>query len=243
MLTIQCLGTGRGATNFKTGKPSTAYVIKHSGKPVLLIDCGAGVGRSASTLLEGSLPADIYLSHNHADHTGDLPLYIATWPSDAEKIKLFGHNEVLKIVRNHRLHELESLGLAADKAVHWNPATNGQTIEVAGLTLQLFKSAHNYLCYGFVMYNNTRPILGWTADSRFEREIYETVATAPVAIVHGRDAPSGDHASFEEIDEFCKQRQDTEFYVSHYESSNFSFAAANVSLLDTGREIVLDNSF
>ena len=241
MLTIQCLGIGRGATNFKTGDPSSAYVIKRYCRPILLLDCGAGVGRSALKLLNGSLPSDIYLSHNHTDHTGDLPLYIATWPKQAERISLFGHEAVLEIVRSHRLHELSSLELQPSDAVSWNPADTENKIEVAGLTLELFQSAHNYLCFGFRLYDKGSLLLGWTADSRFKQDIYKTVAAAPTAIVHGRDAPSGDHASFEEIDLFAINYPNTQFYVSHYERSKYAFSAANVTLLKIGQEVVIDN--
>ncbi len=113
---------------------------------------------------------------------------------------------------------------------------------MADLTLKLIHSAPNYLCYGFVLYNHQRPILGWTADSRFDKKIYDTVAAAPTAIVHGRDAPSGDHASFDETNHYANIHLDTHFYVSHFEQTNYSFTTANVTLLETGKEFAIDEA-
>lgn len=219
-----------------TGEPSTAYALKKNGVPVLLIDCGAGVGRSASALL-GDLPKDIFISHNHADHTGDLPLYIVTRKD--RKHRIFGHPSVLKTVREHRLDELPSVGVNPNTDVDWQPADDGNWFEFADLEFELFRTDHAYECYGFMMYFDGQPLLGWTADSKYDQEIYSKVSKAPIVVAHGRDAPSGDHASFEEIDAHARGAIETQYHVAHYEKTDFAFRSGNVMLLKTGDEIGL----
>lgn len=237
MYSIQCLGVGRGATNFLTGEPSTAYVLKQNGIGYLLLDMGAGVGRSALSHLGTQLPNTLYVSHNHSDHTGDLPVFLAT--KRGQNVTIIGHENVLSTVREHRLHEMPSVGVDPEKDVTWIEGDEGAPILFEDLEFQMFRSQHGYECYGFVLSYRGDPILGWTADSRFNDEIYRIISQAPIAIVHGRDRPSGDHAALDEIDGFAANTPATQFYVAHYGASEFAFTSPNASLLKVGQTIDL----
>ena len=237
MYSVQCLGVGRGATNFLNGDPSTAYILKKDGTPVLFLDMGAGVGRSAAALLDDNLPKTLYISHNHSDHTGDLPVFIAK--HRGQPITLLGHKNILSIVREHRLHELPSVGVSPDQDVNYVPGDLSSPIQYEDLEFHMLRSDHAYECYGFVLKMSDVPILGWTADSCFDTQIYEAVSQAPIAIAHGRDRPSGDHAAFDEIDAFAGTAPNTHFYVAHYGNTESTFSEPNVSLLKIGQEIRL----
>lgn len=237
MYSVQCLGVGRGATNFLNGDPSTAYVLKKDDIPVLFLDMGAGVGRSAAKLLGDNVPKALYISHNHSDHTGDLPVFIAK--HRGVPITLLGHKNILDIVREHRLHELPSVGVNPDQDINYLPGDLNNPIKYDDLEIHMLRSDHAYECYGFVLKISGAPILGWTADSCFDAQIYAAVSQAPIAIVHGRDRPSGDHAAFDEIGAFAEATPATCFYVAHYGTTENTFSESNVSFLTTGQEIRL----
>lgn len=237
MLSVQCLGVGRGGTNFSSGEPSTAFVLKRDSVPYLLLDLGAGVAVSAKRLLGGNLPALVYISHNHSDHTGDLPVFIAG--KGPNEVSVLGHPDVQDIVRSHRLHELPSVGVDPIQEVNWLPSDPLNNIFLDDLQFQLFQTKHRYLCYGFVLLYQSVPIFGWTADSPFCEDVYETVARAPIVIAHGRDRPEGDHAALDEIDAFAIKKPETRFFVSHYGASSFAFDAKNASLMTVGQEVRL----
>ncbi|MEO0752736.1 MAG: MBL fold metallo-hydrolase [Pseudomonadota bacterium] len=242
MLTIKCLGTGKGATNFLTGRPSTAYVLCRDGAPVLLMDCGAGVGRSLMAEVGDDLPRHIYISHNHSDHTGDLPVYMANQHAQTGiPIELYGHADVLSFVAKHRLHELDHAGHPAAQSALWHAADAENCLVAAGLRLRLFKTEHSYLCYGFVAQDarTGAPVLGWSADCRYDLAIYDRITQAPVVILHARAEQSQEHASFDEVDAHAQHHPDTAFYVAHHDISDHVFRAPNVTFLQAGMDITL----
>lgn len=242
MLSLLCLGIGKGATNFFDGAPSTAYLLKRDGEPILLLDCGAGVGRSIQSFGLKELPRHIYISHNHNDHTGDLPVYMTVQHAQtAMPIEFYGHQSVLDMVAKFRLHELNYVGHEATKIARWNTCGDDQRLSVAGLELELFKTGHSYLCYGFFAVDavSNGAVLGWSADGRFDQSIYDKISKAPVAIVHAREEPSKEHASFLDVEEHAKRNPNTFFYVAHHEGSDHVFSCSNVAFFKVGMEIVL----
>lgn len=240
MRVLKCLGTGTGATNFITGRPSSAYLLCSSDYEELLIDCGAGVGGVVLGLTGGALPRHVFLSHNHTDHTGDLPVYLALSQSrQLVPTNLYGHRDVLGIVSEHRLHELNAAGRAPN--VRWHHGEANLAVEACGLQLELFRTSHSYLCYGFLARDLTSgsPIFGWTADSGFNTALYKCVAKAPIVVAHARLKPSSDHASFADVENFAQQHKDTEFLVSHYGETTYRTPEPNVTLLAEGSEVEL----
>ena len=238
MLSVQCLGIGKGATNFLTGAPSTSYVIKSDDKPILLLDCGAGVGRSIFKHLGGVLPDHIYISHNHSDHTGDLPVYMAVSAAMKKKLTIYGHPQVLDIVKQHRLYEVTESGFSVEEAANWIPSGADDTIVLDQFSLKLLRSKHSNLCFGFVLSVDNQPLLGWPSDSHFEQPVYDAVSVAKHVIVHARDGGTHDHAALDEMDTYATT-QDASFYVSHYEATDFEFTSDNIQLINTGDSIEL----
>jgi len=239
---LVCLGVGTGATNFLSGAPSSAYaIVSATGMPLMLLDCGSGVGRSAiAEFGSAALPHWIYVSHNHADHSGDLPVYL-TFAARVlgTPLAVCGHPDVLDIVREHRLHELDSVGVDRRTDITWHGARAGR-IDTDWFTLDLVRAAHGYLCYGFVLSVAGRPLLGWSSDCRYEPDIYAELARAPLMLVHARPGGTPDHAAFEEVDAFAAAHPATRILVSHYgERPEQGFRAGNVSLLATGDRVRL----
>lgn len=110
-LTLTVLGTGAGATAVYSGEPSSAFVLSVNGTPVLLADVGLGTVQQCVRLV-GSLPACVYVSHNHTDHAGELPVLLAVEAARAATKHVYAHPDVARRLQQHRLHELHSTGAA-----------------------------------------------------------------------------------------------------------------------------------
>ncbi|EFJ43790.1 hypothetical protein VOLCADRAFT_95922 [Volvox carteri f. nagariensis] len=207
-LEIIVLGTGAGTTYVYSKQPSSSFVVVKKGEPILLCDVGYGV-TAACLKLVGRVPPNLYVSHNHGDHTGELPVVLAVESTRAatagcqQPPHLYAHADVLAEVRQHRLRELKSTGKPLeDFAVfHDVPAGEGTTaIADSGLAIRPFRSRHSETCYGLVLYDGDMPVLGWTADSGFDEALYEQLSVAPVLLVDARANGSEEHAGFGQLE-------------------------------------------
>lgn len=102
-------GVGAGATYVYDGESSSSFVLRVDGRPLLLLDCGTGAVQSVFTHV-GCLPDHVYVSHNHTDHAGDLPVMLAVEAQKGHRMTLVAENNVLNTLMAHRLHELHSTG-------------------------------------------------------------------------------------------------------------------------------------
>lgn len=234
---VACLGVGAGATNVLKGLPSSAFIIRINEKPFILIDCGLGVIKSFSGLFHlNNIPERIYITHNHSDHTGDLPVLLAIF----KKIKkckpiIYGSCDVLDIVKKYRMHELLINGKTNNDYATWQIPDSKQEINILdNVKLILFRSKHSYACYGFHFLINDVKVLSYTGDSAYNKNIYSDISKSNVIIVDGRDVGSEEHASLQTIDEFGKVNNNREIYILHYESTNFIPSSSNVHLWERG---------
>lgn len=235
-LDLICLGVGSGSSYVLKGIASTAFCIRRDSQPYLLVDCGAGILLSCVRHLN-TIPQTVYLTHNHLDHTGDLPVMIYT---PGSTVRVLGHSDVLEIVKAHRMHddpETMADGIARAK---WISQDNLMAIGLEhGLRLRLFRSHHDYLTYGFTLWHDNHLLLGYTADSRFDMDVYREISAAPIALVDGRAYAGSDHASFDEVDNYALTTPGCRYFVVHHENSQHGFQAPNVQLLREGDVIAL----
>jgi ribonuclease BN (tRNA processing enzyme) len=235
---VVCLGVGKGSTYVLKGEPSSAFAIRFNSELKILVDCGAGIALSCLRNLNGFIPNTIYISHNHMDHTGDLPVVLSTLSQGGKKPNILSHPDVAHLIQQHRLHPVPIDVLKQN--YNWiMPDQDGVIVLGNDLSMQLVKSIHSYICYGFILYKGVCPILGYTADTDFDYEIYSMVTKAPVAIVSGRDIGNDNHASFDEINEFAKNVASCSVFVTHYEQSDYIFSSSNVRFLREGEVIDL----
>jgi phosphoribosyl 1,2-cyclic phosphodiesterase len=243
---LVCLGTGKGASYVMRGVTSTALALLHHDRPIVLIDCGAGVVLSCLKHL-GTIPQAIVVTHNHMDHTGDLNVVLH---SAKTPYSLYGQGDVLDLVKLHRLHDGEAAMAAAIALHQWHAAQadaqapHGRLhILIDGqdspLMLTLVPAQHGYLCFGFVAWWAGAPLFAYSADTGYVESIYTQLSAAPRVIVDGRETSSRDHASFEEIEAYARRTPSVRYDVVHHEDATHSFAAPNVSLLREGQRIAL----
>jgi len=218
------------------GITSTAFAIAVNDTFVLLVDAGAGVALSCKKHIQ-SIPNTIYLTHNHMDHTGDLPVILTSKLAEGTKTRILGNAEVLNIVRSHRLHDPSiNVHTIADWIV---PDKEGLIVIGEGLSIRPIKTRHSYVCYGFLLYFDGEEILGYGADSPFDEHLLSQVTRPSIAVIDARDDATFDHASFQEIQDFAKRVPNCSIWIVHYEKTDFVFEQPNVKLLLEGQKVAL----
>lgn len=234
---ILCLGVGKGASYVMKGIPSTAFAIFKDGEPFLLIDAGAGVALSYINKVGNQFPKSIYITHNHMDHTGDLPILLGAIFSAEEKTRVFGHEEVLDIVRTHRMHDPLA---RVDEVAEWITPNDDNWLELdEECSLYLHRTTHSYTCFGFTLFYQGENIFAYGADSPYDEELFRTITQAPIAIIDGREVATYDHPSFEQIEDFASSVPDCQIYIVHYETTAYEFTVPNISLMREGQLINL----
>ncbi|GLI65480.1 hypothetical protein VaNZ11_009018 [Volvox africanus] len=199
------LGTGAGTTSVYSRQPSSSFVLINKGDPVLLCDVGYGVTFACVQLIR-RVPRNIYVSHNHGDHSGDLPVLLAVESREAAAEGrpppcLYSHPDVMEELQQYRLRELKSTGKPLEDFAEFHEVpTNARTaIGYTGLSISPFRTRHKETCYGFILYHGAVPVLGWTADSGFDEALYEQLSVAPVLLVDARKGGSEEHSGFDEL--------------------------------------------
>eukprot|EP00878_Enallax_costatus_P033410 GHUV01036839.1.p1 GENE.GHUV01036839.1~~GHUV01036839.1.p1 ORF type:complete len:173 (+),score=32.31 GHUV01036839.1:541-1059(+) len=157
-------GVGAGATYVYDGEFSSTFVLRVNGRPLLLLDCGLGAVRSVMSHV-GSLPDYVYVSHNHTDHAGDLPVMLAVEANKGHRMTLLAENNVMNTLATHRLHELQSTGRQLTDFANLQGCLAGQLHQLpCGLGLLPLRARHAERCFGLLVYYDGQPVLGWSVS-------------------------------------------------------------------------------
>jgi ribonuclease BN (tRNA processing enzyme) len=214
--TLLPLGTGAGSTMVFQGEPSSSFAILLGREARLLVDLGHGVARRALRWL-GEVPERVYISHNHSDHSGDLPVVARTRAAAGMRLAIWSAPEVARRLQEHRLDEFREAGVSPGDLARWIPTPEGVETPVdPDLSLTPYRSQHSETCYGFVLRFRGEPVLGYSADSGWNRRFYDQLATAPLLVLDARAEGSADHASFDQVAAFAAAMPDQRVLVTHY---------------------------
>lgn len=210
------LGTGAGSTTVIYGDPSTSFAILLGGECRLLVDLGYGIARQALHHLK-ALPTKVYISHNHSDHSGDLPVAALRSAYQGKPFTIWSAPEVERRLKEHRLHEFLEAGILPENIARWvTTPENVETAIDADFSLVPYKGQHSETCFGFVLRFRGEPILGYSADSGFYEVLYNRLLDAPLLVLDGRAQGTEEHASFDELEAFILKFPEKRIFVTHY---------------------------
>lgn len=208
------LGTGKGATAVYQGSPSSSFVLIVDGKCRLLVDIGIGVAQECITSC-GYIPDHVFVTHNHTDHSGELPVVLAVEQARGRKLSIISGPLVEEVLKAHRLHELLSTEISLNEFARWTRALPGNSIQIdADIQLKIFRACHQEPSYGFLLYVKGTPILGFSGDSGYDEGFYRQLLDAPWVLLDGRAEGNSDHAEFTEINDFARQHPRHQFLVT-----------------------------
>lgn len=224
---LYCVGTGTGTTAVLHGKPSSSVIIVQGGKPLLMADVGAGVLKPCKEKLAYTeFPRNVFISHNHMDHSGELPMLFAVegkrrYSASEPRLRVICGPEVEHKLKTHRLDEMLTL-FKPEQVADWVVCQPGgdptYLDEEKNFFIKIYRTLHAEVCYGFLLYFRNKPILGYCVDSGFKEDIYEFFFQASTVIVDAREKGSIEHASFAEVADYVKKPQfsNTKVYITGY---------------------------
>ena len=245
------MGVGKGATAVYANQPSSSFALvrRSTQECILLIDIGLGSIFALQKYLNNpnTKPCNVFISHNHTDHSGELPVYIA---NEALKstVRIYCYAGIQARLRQHRCAELDSSTTDLFQNVQWIQCEEAVPIDIdsgdpsSKLKMIVQQSQHSELCGGFVLYENDEPILAFSGDSGFNESFFTFLWKAPTILIDGRAGSTYEHASFDEIAGFyAKMAVERRVYVYHYglENEKPSFAFDDVNAITPGQCIQL----
>ncbi|MDX2278074.1 MAG: MBL fold metallo-hydrolase [Saprospiraceae bacterium] len=216
LLEILTLGAGSGTTAILSGEPSTAFAVMINNKCPLLIDLGFGVTRSILTFLK-EIPEYIYITHNHLDHAGELPVVSQLVYKSGRKLKIWSAAEVTFRLKSFRMAEINTSGLDIEQIIEWKTLNDTIYNDITpDIRIKISKSQHSEPCYGLILEYKHQVVFAYSADSGYNEAYYKWLSEAPVIILDGRLAASSDHAGFNQIEDFMRKHPEKHIYVVHY---------------------------
>jgi len=225
---VKIIGVGGGMSGVYDGEPSTSWVLVENGSPVIIFDLGLGVTKPYLSYFK-EVPERIYISHNHSDHSGELPVVLAVEKAKNRKLQVYAHPEILSRLNEHRLHELNSASKNLEEFYVSKPCRDGIKTKVTEhVTIQTIQSIHSETCFGLLIYIEGKLAIGWSSDSAFSEDYYDKFWDAPIIILDGRLSGSKEHAGFEEIESYIAKKPNRKVYVLGY--GNRSLPSKNYTL-------------
>eukprot|EP00929_Paragymnodinium_shiwhaense_P088596 TRINITY_DN4890_c1_g1_i6.p1 TRINITY_DN4890_c1_g1~~TRINITY_DN4890_c1_g1_i6.p1 ORF type:complete len:301 (+),score=56.90 TRINITY_DN4890_c1_g1_i6:80-982(+) len=254
-LELVCLGVGVGKSMVYDGQPSSSFLLRtrdryggvqqvagqeEKGQGILLLDCGLGVTRACLQHVE-AVPPFIYVSHNHTDHAGELPVVLSVERARPGGCKrtVIAEKQVAKVLQERRLYETTPKGAYA---ANWFECAVGEKVTLGnGLILEVVGPCqHGELCYGLLVYKQVTGredelLFGFTADTGFSPSFMEKFLPAPVLLADARRSATHEHASFEELRNWrSTAAYKGRTFIYHY---GLAHEAPSDADLDAGMEI------
>eukprot|EP00439_Symbiodinium_sp_Y106_P080894 s824_g19.t2 len=140
----------------------------------------------------GEIPSTIFISHNHSDHAGELPVVLAVEGLQKQRpMCVIAETEVLARLQVYRMHEMRSMGRDMGDFAAWVPAPEGELVtvqsEAGPLRLTSHRAQHSELCFGarLDIGNNS---IGWTSDSGFSPTLLRALRRPKLLLIDARKA-------------------------------------------------------
>ncbi|WP_019621394.1 MBL fold metallo-hydrolase [Amphritea japonica] len=207
-ISLLVLGVSGGAGHVYDGSCSSSFLILKNDEPVALIDLGLGVIRSLNHY-GYSLPDTVVITHNHTDHSGELPVVLRVEEARGRLLNIVAAAPVSERLREHRMAEHAELYQASDLANWLSPESEVETPLIDNLYITFHATRHSELCFGFVIsrLSGTKktPLIGYTGDSGCFPSLYNKISRCMVSVFDARLKGNKWHAAIEEAQPFLTE--------------------------------------
>ncbi len=130
---LVCLGVGKGATAVYSNQTSSSFALvrRSTGECILLIDIVLGSIFALQKYVKDSKikPRQIFVSHNHTDHSEELPVYIANEALESI-VRVYCYVGIQSRLGQHHCAELESSTTDLFRNIQWITCDESQDVDL-----------------------------------------------------------------------------------------------------------------
>lgn len=206
-ISLLVLGVSGGAGHVYGGNCSSSFLILKNGMPIFLVDLGLGVIR-ALEYYGYSLPDTVVITHNHTDHSGELPVVLRVEEALGRHLNIIAAAPVSERLQQHRMAEHAELYQPSELANWVSPEPEVEVPLLDDLCITFHATQHSELCFGFVISQlkgaRKIPLIGYTGDSGCLPSLYGKVSRCIVSVFDARLKGSKWHACMEEVEPYLQ---------------------------------------
>lgn len=207
-ISLLVLGVAGGAGHIYDGSCSSSFLILKNNEPIVLVDLGLGVIR-ALKYYGYSLPDTAVITHNHTDHSGELPVVLRVEEAKGRLLNIVAAASVSERLQKHRMAEHTELYQPSDLANWISPESEVEIPLLDDLAITFHPTQHSELCYGFVISRlsgiKKTPLIGYTGDSGCLPSLYKKISRCMVSVFDARLKGNKWHAAIEEVRPFLTE--------------------------------------
>ena len=228
---------------------NTSFIIDDR----ILFDTPAGSYKDIITKIDILKLDAIFISHFHADHFGDFPVFATRFMRYSERVgrtknvKIYSQKGALdKLVAINTL--LNGAQDECDKAsltkyIDFIEVSNGDEFEVSGYKVKAYEVDHGRApCMGFTFEDKNGKVVGFTGDTKECDGLLKILETSNVAFVDmAAPVPAKAHLDCERFVELQKLYPNCEMLPIHTSDDTYKFAVDNgLKVLNDFDEIIID---
>lgn len=243
---MKVFAVGTSCTWFK--RNSTSFIIDDR----ILFDTPSGSYKDIIRQIDIFKLDGIIISHFHADHFGDFPVFCTRFMRESErvgrkeKLKVFGQKGILeKLVALNTL-----LGAACDECsreslqrnIDFIEVSDGDEFELSGYNVKVFAVDHGRTpCLGFVFEDKDGKTVGFTSDTKECDGLHKILKKSDVAFVDmASREPARAHLHCERFVELQSEYSNCKMYPIHTSDECQEFAENNgLNVLNDFDEIII----
>lgn len=230
---MKVFAVGNGCTWY--ARNNTSFIIDDK----ILFDTPSGSYKDVIRKIDIFKLDGIIISHFHADHFGDFPVFATTFMRESKEmgrihnLKVYGPRSVLD-----KLIELNTVLFAAEdeknrellqRYIDFIDVDGGDRFELSGYKVSVVRVDHGGLmCLGYMFCDENGKTVGFSSDTKECDALHEMLKTSSVAFVDmASSKPIKTHLDTKRFMELQELYPDCEMIPVHMSDKNLIFAKEN----------------
>ena len=243
---MKVFAVGTGCTWF--ARNNTSFIIDDR----ILFDTPSGSYKDIIKNTDISKLDGIIISHFHADHFGDFPVFVTRFMRESEKmgrienLKVYGPKSVLD-----KLIELNTILCAAEdernrellqKHIDFIDVDDGYEFELSGYKVTAVRVDHGSVkCFGYTLTDESGKIISFTSDTKECESLHKILNKSDIAFVDMASInPAKAHLDSKRFVELKKEYANCKMYPVHMSDECREFAQRNkLNVINDFDEIII----